>query len=112
MADLVDRISGLDVTRPKINLHRWMGCQRLYALGELTRAQISTEFDLQGAEATQATQLANAIDAAGNATNKAIYVGRVEAVMYCVEDSSDKIYHNADGTINKPLVYSDILITG
>lgn len=112
MADLIDRISGQDPLRPKINLHRWIGCQRLYALNELTRAQIATEFDLQGAEATQATQIANAIDGAGNATNKAIYVGRVEAVFYCVEDYEDKIYHNIDKTINKALVYSDLLITG
>lgn len=112
MADLIDRISGQDVSRPKINLHRWIGCQRLYALAELTRAQVATEFDLQGTEATQATQIANAIDGAGNATNKSIYVGRVEAVFYCVEDSEDRIYHNVDGTVNKTLIYSDLLITG
>jgi len=65
MADLIDRISGASVgqipSRPKLNVHRFIGVERLYAFGEWTRAQIATEFDLQGAEATQATQLANRV---------------------------------------------------
>ncbi len=62
MADLIDRISGVDNTRPKINLHRFIGVERLYALGEWSRSQIVTEFDLQGSEATQAGQIADRID--------------------------------------------------
>ena len=42
MADLVDRISGASVPdRPKINLHRFMAAERLYALGEWTRLQLA-----------------------------------------------------------------------
>jgi hypothetical protein len=62
MADLIDRISGADQTRPKLNMHRFTGAWRLYALGEWTRPQLATEFDLQGAEATQAGQVADIID--------------------------------------------------
>lgn len=109
MADLIDRISG-DTDRPKINLHRFMGMERLYAFGEWTRSQISTEFDLQGDEATQAIALANKIDAETGATNKTLYILRVESVLMCLEDHSDTLYHNVDGTVNKTKVYEDLLI--
>jgi hypothetical protein len=66
MADLVDRISGEDDSRPKINLHCFMAYERLYAMGEWTRLQIATALDLQGAEATQATQIADQIDGKAN----------------------------------------------
>lgn len=69
MADLIDRISGVDITRPKINLHRLIGVERLYALGEWSRSQIVTEFDLQGSEATQAGQIADVIDARYSVTS-------------------------------------------
>ncbi len=42
MADLIDRIAGTTEDRPKINLHRLMALERLYALGEWTRAEIAT----------------------------------------------------------------------
>ena len=116
MADLIDRISGasvrMDPPRPKINLHRFMGAERLYALGEWTRAEIAAEFDLQGDEATQGTQLADEIDAQSNITNKALYILRVESVCMCLEDSDDRLYHNQDGTVNRAKVYEDLLITG
>lgn len=111
MADLIDRISGLDETRPKINLHRFIGVERLYAMNEWTRAQVATEFDLQGAEATQAGQIANNIDSASNLANKIIYVGRVEAVLMCIEDQSDGLYHSA-GAVNKAKCYEDLQIAG
>jgi len=116
MADLVDRISGASVTqtpsRPKINLHRFIGAQRLYAFGEWTRAEIATEFDLQGSEATQGVQLADKIDAQSNAQTKALYILRVESVMMCLEDGNDRLYHDASGVVNKAKVYEDIQITG
>jgi len=112
MADLMDRIAGTDGTRPKLNLHRFMGTERLYAFGEWTRAQIATEFDLQGAEATQATQLADKIDAQTGAGNKTLYILRVESVYMCLEDGTDRLYHNADGTVNRPKIYEDLQITG
>jgi len=61
MADLIDRISGEDGV--KINLHRFVGVQRLYAFGAVSRAQVVAEFDLQGDEVTQAAALADKIDA-------------------------------------------------
>ena len=113
MADLIDRISGAsEPTRPKINLHRFMALERLYALGEWTRAQIATELDLQGAEATQAGQLADQIDGQVQVSNKALYILRVESVCMCIEDHEDTFYHNTDGTVDKAQVYSDLLITG
>jgi len=111
MADLIDRISG-QTDRPKINLHRFIGLERLYALGEWSRVQIAAEFDLQGDEATQGSALADNIDAQTGASNKALYILRVESVCMCVEDGEDTLYHNPDGTIDKALVYEDILITG
>ena len=70
-----------------------------------------TEFDLQGDEATQAGQLADAIDAQTGASNKALYILRVESVLMCIEDSGDGLYHS-DGAVNKTKVYEDLQITG
>ena len=115
MADLIDRVSGasvrMDPPRPKINLHRFIALERLYALGEWSRAQIAAEFDLQGAEATQATQLADQIDSNVQMVNKALYILRVESVCMCVEDGDDTLYHDA-GAVDKGKVYEDLLITG
>lgn len=108
MADLIDRISGEDGV--KINLHRFMGVQRLYAFGEWTRQQIATEFNLQGAEATQASALADKIDAQPDANSKALYILRAESVMMCTEDGSDGLYHSG-GAVNKTKVYEDLLFT-
>jgi hypothetical protein len=111
MADLIDRISGAsEPGRPKINLHRFIAAQRLYALGEWTRAQIAAEFDLQGDEATQGAALADKIDAQTGASNKTIYILRAESVMMCIEDGSDTLYHSA-GAVNKAKVYEDLLLS-
>jgi hypothetical protein len=112
MADLIDRISGVSEGegRPKIHLHRFMAAQRLYALGEWTRSEIATEFDLQGDEATQASHLADKIDAQTGTANKTVYVLRADAVFMCVEDGDDGLYHNADGTVDKAQVQEDLLL--
>jgi len=111
MANLIDRIVGDDPTRPKINLHRFMGVERLYALGELTGGEIATEFDLQGNEATQAGLLADEIDSQVGASDKALYILRVESVLMCLEDHDDRLYHNPDGSVNTARVYEDLLLT-
>lgn len=114
MADLIDRISGeslnLVPSRPKINLHRFIGVERLYAFGEWTRTQIATEFDLQDDEATQAGLIADKIDGEIGASNKALYILRVESVMLCTEDHLDRLYHNGDGSVNKAKVQEDVLL--
>ena len=111
MSDLIDRISGESTTRPKINLHRIMAAERLYALGELTGAQIVNEFALQGDEVTQATQIKNNIDGQTGSSNKLIYIARVESVCMCIEDQTDTLYHS-NGTVDKAKVYEDLQITG
>ena len=112
MADLIDRLAGTTTERPKINLHRFVGAEQLYALGEWTRQQIAAEFDLQGDEAAQGVQLADAIDVASPALNKLIYIMRVNSVLMCMEDGDDRLYHNPDGTVNRAKVYEDLLVTG
>ena len=116
MADLIDRISGASVeqvpSRPKINLHRFMACERLYAMGEWTRVQIAADLDLQGDEATQAVQLADKIDAQSGLANKVGYIARVESVCMCIEDNQDRLYHGTDGGVNKTKVYEDLQVTG
>ena len=112
MADLIDRIAGTTDERPKINLHRFIGVERLYAFGVWTRAEIAAEFDLQGDEATQAGALADQIDSNVQPSNKALYILRVESVCMCLEDHDDRLYHNPDGTVNRAKVYEDLLITG
>lgn len=110
MADLIDRISGQAIDRPKINLHRFMAAERLYALGEWAGAEIAAEFDIQGDELIQAEQLRAQIDGILKIADKAIYVMRAESVMMCIEDGDDGFYHNLDGTINKTKVAEDLLI--
>ena len=110
MADLIDRLAGTTTERPKINLHRFVGAEQLYAVGVFTRAEIAAEFDMQGDEATQGVQLANAIDAASPALNKLIYIQRVNSVLMCVEDGGDRLYHNQDGTVNKAKIVADLLL--
>ncbi|MFA5378995.1 MAG: hypothetical protein WC455_24790 [Dehalococcoidia bacterium] len=109
MADLIDRISGYD--GEKINLHRFMALERLYALGTVTGAQVVAEFALTGDQLTQAAALANKIDSSTGALDKTVYVLRAESVLMCLEDSGDSIYHNADGTINKSKVSTDLLLS-
>lgn len=113
MADLIDRIALQDniTGRPKINTHRFMGYERLYAMGEWTRAEIASALDLQGAEATQAGQIADKIDAAVQLANKIIYIARVESVFMCIEDDDDPFYHSG-GTLNKAKIFEDLQITG
>lgn len=111
MADLVDRISGEDSSRPKINLHRFIGYERLYAMGEWSRSQIASSLNLQGSEATQATQIADNIDGKATLAEKIVYIARVESVFMAVEDHEDPFYHSG-GVTNKPKIYEDLQITG
>jgi hypothetical protein len=118
MADLIDRISGVSKMmtpfRDRIPVHSWVGLQRLYALNLATRLEVATEFGFLGNpdEERQATQIADQIDAQSNAANKGFYIARVEAVFMCVSNHRIKYYRNPDGSVNKPLVYSHLQITG
>jgi len=113
MADLIDRIalSSEESGRPKINLHGFMGMERLYAMSEWSRSDIATALDLQGSEITQAIQIADSIDAKSTLPEKVIYIARVESVLMLVEDHNDTLYHSS-GIVNKPKVYEDLQITG
>ena len=110
MADLIDRLAGTDPTRPKIPVHQFCGAFVLYVAGLKTKPQIATYFDLQGAEATQATTLGNAVDAQTGVANKIAYCLRVEAVAAMLElpYPDDTFYHNPDGTVNKAAVQADL----
>jgi hypothetical protein len=108
MADLIDRLSGED--GEKINLHRFIGAERLYALGEVTGAEIVADFALEGDALTQATTLKNKIDSYTDAQAKALYILRVESVCMCIEDDSDTLYHTA-GVVNKTKVLEDLQFT-
>lgn len=108
MADLIDRLAGVDPTRPKIPAHQFIGAFRLYAYGLKTRLQIATYFDLQGSEATQATALADAIDAVTGVAAKVAFCMRAEAVAVLLEYPGDTFYHNGGGAINKAAVQADL----
>lgn len=112
MADLIDRLSGasfdLDPSRPKIPVHQFAAGLRLYALGKLTSSEAKLDFDLQGAELTQANLLIAELDTRIGADGKVIYVLQIEAVAMKLEVSDDTIYHNPDGTIDKTRVQLDL----
>ncbi len=107
MADLIDRLSGESEDRPKLPIHQFLGCFRLYAHGILTRVEISAEFDLQGSEATQAGLMADTVDAKTELASKIAQVLRLEAIMSLVESKDDTIYHSEDGSVNKAKVQTD-----
>jgi len=44
------------------------------------------------------------------ATNKTLYILRVESIFMCIEDSSDTLYHSG-GVVNKTKVYEDLLFS-
>lgn len=92
MADLIDRIQGTDATRPKLPMHQFAAALAEYARGRLTRAQLATAFDLQGSEATQATALADAMDAKSGTTNKMLYSQEIADVAYFAEQPELGIY--------------------
>jgi hypothetical protein len=102
MGDLIDRLSGHG-ERPKLPVHQFVSGYRLYAAGVLTRTQIAEHWDLQDDEIIQATLIADRVDTMSPATNKTIYVLKVEAVSMWIERPPSP-YHNPDGTINKALV--------
>jgi len=103
MADLIDRLAGSDPARPKLPAHQFIAGLRLYAAGLVTKAEIVADWDLQGAEATQAAALATVVDGK-NAANKGPYALQVDAVCMLLEHHQDSIVHNPDGTINKTKV--------
>ena len=110
MADLIDRLAGTDETRPKIAVHQFTAGLVLYASGAVTGSEVAQDWDLQGAELTQANALAAAVDAKSTALLKTIYVLKVNSVCMLLEDTNDTIYHNPDGTINKARVAADLEI--
>jgi hypothetical protein len=112
MADLIDRISGESVPdRPKINWHYFMGLERYYAMGVYTRGQIAAALDLQGDELTQATQLADNIDAQVGLDAKLVYLARVESAGMMMEEHQDTLIHDA-GAVDKAAVYALLQIAG
>jgi hypothetical protein len=112
MADLIDRIAGLpadgEPERPKIAVHQFIGGLRLLAEGSISAAEAVQDYDLQGAELTQAQALVNNVNGKPVALSKIIYVLKVEAVSFRVEDDEDTIYHNPDGTVDKTRVVADL----
>ena len=107
MADLIDRLSGeSEPARPKMPAHQFVSGLILYALGLVSRSELATNWDLQGDEATQASAVADAIDAEGGAVNKIVFVLRFDSIVLLVEDTEDLIYHTA-GVVNKTKVIAD-----
>ncbi|MHC4413228.1 MAG: hypothetical protein ACYSW6_09735 [Planctomycetota bacterium] len=108
MADLIDRISGQDETRPKLLIEQFVAGLELYALGLKTKFQVSQDWDLQGQEQSQANAIATAVDSAVGLSAKLQLLAKIRAISSLVEMDSDTIYHNQDGTVNKALVISDM----
>lgn len=106
MADLIDRLSGESLpSRPKLPAHQFIGGLSLYAEGLVSRGELASNWDLQGAEATQAGLVADEIDLAIGLTNKINYVLRFDAIAMLIEDTADQIYH-AGGIVDKAKVIS------
>lgn len=112
MADLVDRLSGesefLVPERARLPIHQFIGGQRLYALGLLSRSEIASEWDLQGDEITQAVAIADIIDAQVGASAKMIYIARVESIAVLLGHLDDRLYHLPNGSVDKAKAEGDL----
>jgi hypothetical protein len=108
MADLIDRISGEDDSRPKIFIAQFVGGFELYAMNLVTRQEVADDWDLQGDELTQAISLADNLDAEVGISNKLIYLTKIHAISALIENDNDTMYHNQDGTVDKVRVIADM----
>jgi len=108
MADLIDRISGENVARPKILVVQFVGGFELYAMGLVTRQEVADDWDLQGDEQTQAIALADNLDAEAGINNKLIYLTKIHSISALIENDNDTMYHNPDGTVDKTRVIADM----
>ncbi len=113
MADLIDRIRGkADLGRPKIEVAQFFGTFVLVAGGEMTRAEAKQDFDLQGAELTQADLVYDVLDGKVNTTAKLAYALKIFSVAAKIEQGfpDDTVYNNSDDTVNKTRVKADLEI--
>ena len=108
MTDLIDRVGGVDETRPQLLVEQFIAGFKLYALGLKTKLQASQDWDLQGQEQVQANALADELDSRVGFAAKLQYLETIHAVFALIESPNDTIYHNQDGSINKALVQSDL----
>ena len=111
MADLIERMTfNESITgRPKLNNHAFNGYLILYALGLATRSEVLVAWDLQDNESTQASLLADLIDAQPDAHSKHRFVDRINAVAMLL-DGHDPRYVTGL-TIDKTAVKVDLGIT-
>lgn len=110
MADLIDRLSGDSEIegRSKIQVEQFCAGYLLYALGLKTRAEVAAEWGLLGDEVTQATALADNLDAEVGATAKLLYLERIRAIASLIELAGDQLYHNPDNSVDKAAVIADM----
>jgi hypothetical protein len=118
MADLIDRIAGLQYSegRPKIAHGPFFADMILYAEGVLDVAQAREDHDLGGnasaEELTQANAIITAIDNATGVDAKLRVIFRIQAVMHKLEygpnlDILPTRYYNADTSLNKTNILAD-----
>lgn len=114
MADLIERLTFNEehTGKYKIPGHSFHYYMNLYALGLVSKVGFATKFNLEGDEVTQANLIADEIDARTDPCQKSIYVHRIQTVagLLNVGDERYSIDY-IEGTINKELVSSDLLIS-
>jgi len=90
----------------------------LYTAGVWTATEFAQAFDLQGAELTQANQIKVVIDGKANITLKMVYLWKLISAALVLGQKPDTTYptpspyFNANGTVNKARVASDLEIAG
>ena len=105
MADLVDRIAGINGA-DKISVHHFTSQYRLVAEGIRTPAEVVAEFNLVGQEVTDASAVLSVLDAQSNALNKVLYILKMDAVFISVESGDSRYW--TGGVANKSVIKADL----
>lgn len=83
MGDLIDRLAN-DPNRIKV--HSFQAAHVLYAVGEVTAAQIVAHFNLVGDEVTQAALIKGVVDGYATTAAKMDYLRKLDAVLLAIQD--------------------------
>lgn len=107
MTDLIDRLSNeaRSLGVKKIAIESFCSALTLYATGDMVAGEVVAGYNLVGDEITQANALRGVIDSKSTLAAKMIYLQKVFAVFYRLEDANDTAFHTS-GVVNKSKVKS------
>ena len=111
MADLIDRIIGVDGVE-KIAVHHFIAQYRMVSEGIRTGAEVVAEFDLVDQEITDANAVLTELNSQSNITNKMRYVLKLDAVFISIEAGDSRYWPSGiSGEPDKATIKADLGIS-